>query len=59
MATLRGYLVSMHSVSTAQCDQVCFSGGDFADHVMSWLGEWHLWGAPVGWPCPGAAVIAS
>ena len=28
--------VSMHSVSTAQCEQVCFSGGHFADPVMSW-----------------------
>ena len=29
----------MHSVSTAQCEWVCFSGGHFADpvHVMSRL----------------------
>ena len=35
--------ISIHSVSTAQCDQVCFSG-DFADPVMSHarLREWHL-----------------
>ena len=29
--------VSMHSVSTAQCEWVCFSGGHFADPVMSQL----------------------
>ena len=29
--------VSMHSVSTGQCEQVCFSGGHFADPVMSRL----------------------
>ena len=29
--------VSMHSVSTAQCERVCFSGGNFVDPVMSWL----------------------
>ena len=34
--------VSMHSVSTARCEWVCFSGGDFADPVMSQLREWHL-----------------
>ena len=34
--------VSMHSVSTAQCEWVCFSGGHFADPVMSWLREWCL-----------------
>ena len=31
--------VSMHSVSTAQCERVCFSGGDFADPVISRLRE--------------------
>ena len=34
--------VSMHSVSTAQCERVCFSEGDFANPVMSRLREWHL-----------------
>ena len=33
---------SMHTVSTAQCEQVCFCGGHFADPVMSQLREWHL-----------------
>ena len=34
--------VSMYSVSTVQCERVCFPGGDFADRVMSQLREWHL-----------------
>ena len=34
--------LSMHSVSTVQGEQVCFSGGHFADPVMSRLREWHL-----------------
>ena len=42
--------LSIHSVSTAQCQLVCFSGGHFADPVMSWLREWCLWRAPVGEP---------
>ena len=51
--------VSMHSVSTAQCERVCYSGGHFANHVMSQLREWRLWRAPIAWPCPGTAAIAS
>ena len=51
--------VSMHSVSTTQCEWVCFSGGDFADPVMSRLREWCLYRAPIGWPCSGTAAIAS
>ena len=51
--------VSMHSVSTAQCEWVCFSGGHFADPVMSRIKEWHLQRAPIAWPCPGTAVNAS
>ena len=39
----------MHSVSTVQCKLVCFSGEYFADPVMSWLREWHLWRVPVGY----------
>ena len=34
--------LSMHSVSTAHCEPVCFSGGHFANPVMSQLREWHL-----------------
>ena len=34
--------LSMHSVSTGQCEWVCFSGGHFADPVMSRLREWRL-----------------
>ena len=34
--------LSMHSVSTVQCERVCFSGGHFADPVMSRLREWRL-----------------
>ena len=34
--------LSMHSDSTVQCKQVCFSGGHFADPVMSRLTEWRL-----------------
>ena len=26
------------------------SGGHFANPVMSWFKEWHLWGAPIGDP---------
>ena len=37
----------MHSVSTAQCERVCFSGGHFADSVMSQLREWHQLGGHV------------
>ena len=48
--------VSMHSVSTAQCERICFSGGHFANPVMSWLREWHLWRAPIVWPCPETAA---
>ena len=33
----------MHCVSTGQCEQVCFSGGHFANPVMSRLREWHLY----------------
>ena len=33
---------SIHSVSTAQCERVCFSGEHFSDPVMSQLREWHL-----------------
>ena len=51
--------VPMHSVSTAQCEWVYFSGGHFADPVMSWLREWYLQSAPIGWPCPGTTAIAS
>ena len=51
--------VSMRSVSTAQCEQVCFSEGHFANPVMSQLREWHLWSAPIAWPCPGTAPITS
>ena len=40
--------LSMHSISTVQCEQVCFSGGHFADPVMSWLREWCQWRAPIG-----------
>ena len=36
----------------------CFSGGYFADPVMSRLREWHLQRAPIGWPYPGTAAIA-
>ena len=47
--------LSMHSVSTVQCERVCFSGGHFSDPVMSWLREWRLWRAPIGpamtWNC--------
>ena len=32
--------LSMHSVSTVQCERICFSGGHFADPVMSRLREW-------------------
>ena len=42
--------VSMHSISTAQCEQVCFSGGHFANPVMSRTREWPLYRAPIGWP---------
>ena len=31
----------MHTVSTVQCEEVCFSGGHLADPVMSQLREWH------------------
>ena len=51
----------MHSVSSVQCKQVCFSGGHFANPVMSRLTEWRLYRAPIGppmtrncshrWPC--------
>ena len=34
--------VSIHDVSTAQCEWVCFSGRHFADPVMSQLREWSL-----------------
>ena len=34
--------LSMHSVSTIQCERVCFSGGHFADPVVSRLIEWCL-----------------
>ena len=27
--------LSMHSVSTGKCERVCFSGGNFADPMMS------------------------
>ena len=40
--------VSVYSVSTAQCKRVCFSGGHFADPVMSQLRELPLWRAPIG-----------
>ena len=46
--------VSMHSV---QCERVCYSEGHFANPVMSQLREWHLWRAPIPWPCPGTAAI--
>ena len=49
--------VYMHSVSTAQCGRVCFSGGHFADPVMSQLREWRLQRAPIGWPCPGIVAL--
>ena len=48
----------MHSVSTVQCILVCFSGGHFANPVMSRLKECHLWRAPVGRPRYGTAAIA-
>ena len=35
--------LSMYNVSTGQCELVCFSGGHFANPVMSGLREWHLW----------------
>ena len=34
--------LSTHSVSTGQCEWVCFSGGHFADPVTSQLREWCL-----------------
>ena len=34
--------LSMHSISTVQCERVCFSGGHFANPVMSRLREWRL-----------------
>ena len=48
----------MHSVSTAQCEQVYFSGEHFANPVMSQLREWCLWRAPIGWPCTETSAIA-
>ena len=48
----------MHSVSTVQCELVCFSGGNFANPVVSRLREWRLWRAPIGQPGPGTAAIA-
>ena len=36
--------VSMDSVSTAQCEWVCFSGGNFADHPVM---------------CPGTVSVGS
>ena len=51
--------VSIHSVSNAQCQWISFSGGDFANPVISWLREWCLWGTPIGWLCPGTAAIVS
>ena len=50
--------VSMHSVSTDQCERVCFSGGHFADPVMSQLKN-GIYRAPIGWLCPGTAAIAT
>ena len=47
--------LSIHSVSTVQC---CFSGGLFADPVMSRLREWRLWRAPVGESWAETAAIA-
>ena len=47
----------MHSVSTLQCELVSFSGGHFADPMMSQLKEWCLWRAPIGWPCPETAPM--
>ena len=35
--------LSIYNVSTGQCELVCFSGGHFANPVMSELREWHLW----------------
>ena len=48
--------VSMHN---AQYEGVYFSGGHFADPVMSRLREWCLQRAPVGWPYSGTAAIAT
>ena len=56
IATLKNY-ISMHSVSTLQCELVSFSGGHFADPMMSQLKEWCLWRAPIGWPCPETAPM--
>ena len=39
--TLKKYL-RMCSISTAQCEQVCFSGGHFANPVMSRLRDCRL-----------------
>ena len=50
--------LSIHSVSTVQCYLVCFSGGHFADPVMSRLREWHLWRGPVGEPWAETGAIA-
>ena len=53
IATLKKYLC----VSTAQCARVCFSGGYFADDVMA--KRMVPIAAPIAWPCPGIAAIAS
>ena len=53
----------MHSVSTDQCERVCFSGQHFADPVMSRLREWRQWRAPIGpaitWNCSHRLLDAS
>ena len=49
--------LSVHSVSTLQCELVSFSGGHFANPMMSQLKEWCLWRAPIGWVCPETAPV--
>ena len=58
-ATKSSHIVSIphQSIATLKnclCEQVCFSGGHFAEPVMSRLREWHLLRAPIGpatWNC--------
>ena len=52
IATLKKYLYAQ-CLYTAQCEWVCFSGGDFAHPVMSLLREWHQM---CGHACPETAA---
>ena len=50
--------LSISSVSSVKCQQVCFYEGHFVNPPNSWLEQWHPWRVPFGQWGPGLACSA-